>query len=229
MIRAVSFDAAGTLFRVRGSVGAAYARIAAHHGVRAAPEDIERRFRAAFRDMPPMCFPGVAAAEVAQHENRWWQQVVRAAFAGCRFDDFDAFFHELFAYFARGSSWRVFPDALPALQQLRQEQLRLAIVSNFDRRLEPLCDALGLRPHVDAIVRSTAVGAAKPDPRIFTIMLSQLGVAAADCLHVGDSAALDIAGAHAAGLRAILIDRDQPSAWPDRIGDLRELAAHVDG
>jgi putative hydrolase of the HAD superfamily len=222
-LKAVLFDAADTLFRVRGSVGAAYAAVAARHGVSVTAPDIEQRFRAAFRCMPPLAFPGAPEAELPQREYAWWQQVVTFVFTGTRFNDFDAFFADLFEYFARGDSWELFADTEPALAALRARGVRLAIVSNFDGRLAGVCESLGIAGYFDTIVMSGRVGAAKPDPRIFTVALQRLGVSAAETAHVGDSPREDVEGARSAGLQAILITRGTPAAAPGVVCDLRQI------
>ncbi|MFI5365306.1 MAG: HAD-IA family hydrolase [Candidatus Binatia bacterium] len=228
MVRAVLFDAAETLFRVRGSVGAAYAAVAARHGVAVSAAEIETRFRAAFGDMPAMCFPGVPEAELPQRERAWWRRVVNAAFGGYPFAAFETFFCDLFEHFARADAWELFADVEPALTELRARGMRLGVVSNFDGRLVGVCEGLGIANRFDTIVMSGRVACAKPDPKIFGIALERLGVAAADALHVGDSETDDLRGAHAAGLRAILIRRESPAAGrPDRVGDLRELINHL--
>jgi putative hydrolase of the HAD superfamily len=223
MVRAVLFDAAGTLFRVRGSVGGAYARVAACYGVEIAPAEIEARFRTAFRSMPPLCFPGVAAAQLPDCERRWWKQVVVNAFSGVRFTDFEAFFAELFAYFARAEAWETFADVQPTLTALKAAGVRLGIVSNFDGRLLTVCDGLRIASYFQTIVMSGRAGYAKPDPRIFATALGQLGVAAGETVHVGDSEAEDAQGARAAGIRAVLIQRDAASAADNRPGIVRDL------
>jgi putative hydrolase of the HAD superfamily len=224
MLKAIFFDAAGTLFRVHGSVGAAYANVAARHGVAVSAAEIAPRFRAAFRDMPPLCFPGVPAAELPQRERAWWKRVVTATFAGCQFGDFDAFFHDLFEHFACADAWELFPDVQPALTELKGRGLRLGVVSNFDGRLTAVCAGLGIARCFATIVMSGRVGHAKPDPRIFAIALRRLGVAATEAVHVGDSETDDVEGAQAAGLRAVLIQRGSGAGdLPNRVRDLREL------
>jgi HAD superfamily hydrolase (TIGR01549 family) len=98
-------------------------------------------------------------------------------------------------------------DAAPALAALRELGLRLVVVSNWDCSLPDVLDAVGLEPLVDAVVTSAAVGAAKPDPRIFHAALEQAGCAPGQALHVGDSVENDLMGAVAAGLRGMLLDR----------------------
>ncbi len=231
MSLAVLFDAAGTLFRVRGSVGAAYARVAARYGVEVAPAEIEARLRTAFRSMAPLCFPGVAAAQLPDHERRWWRHVVADAFAGARFLDFEAFFAELFAYFAGAEAWETFADVQPTLAALQAAGIRLGIVSNFDGRLVTVCEGLHIASYFQAIVMSGRAGYAKPDPRIFAAALGRLGVTAGDTVHVGDNEVEDAQGARAAGIRAVLIQRDavaDAGKRPDSIRDLRELLRFTD-
>ncbi len=229
-MHAILFDAVGTLFRVRGSVGQVYAGVAARHGVQVDAATIEARFRSAFRDMPPLCFPGVPERELPQHEQAWWKQVVATAFADWRGAGFEAFFADLFEHFASAESWELFPDVEPALSGLCRRGVRLGIVSNFDGRLTAVCNALGIAHHFSAVIMSGRIGYAKPDPRIFSAALARLGTVAARALHVGDSAVEDLEGARAAGLRALLIRRELSggSRPTDAIGDLRELLVRSD-
>ena len=214
------------MFRVRGSVGAVYAAVAARHGLQVAPDVIEARFHAAFHRMPPLGFAGAPETELPALEYAWWREVAAAVFSGVAFADFEAFFRDLFDYFADAGAWELFDDVIPALDALGQRGLRLAIVSNFDARLFPICAGLGIADAFDVIVVSSRVGYAKPDPRIFQHALARMGVRTSDALHVGDSEREDIAGAHAAGLRAIQIDRahTKPVA-PNTIRDLRDLVS----
>jgi putative hydrolase of the HAD superfamily len=232
-MKAVLFDAGDTLFRVRGSVGDAYATVAARHGVIVTPQDIEPRFRAAFRQMPPLAFPDAPPDQLPQREYAWWRQVVASAFSGERFPDFDTFFRELFEYFADAAAWALFSDTPAALARLQARGLRLGLVSNFDGRLVSICEGLGIAGAFDVIVMSGRAGYAKPDPRIFRIALASLGVTPDEALHVGDSAREDVAGAAAAGLRAVLVQRDAavgraPHAMPpDTVRSLRQLTARL--
>ena len=216
------------MFRVRGSVGDAYAEMAARHGVLVAPRNIEPRFRAAFRQMPPLAFPDTPPEQIERREYEWWKGLVGTVFSGEQFADFDAFFRDLFDYFAEARAWTLFPDVPPTLTALRARDVRMALVSNLDGRLVPICQGLGLAGTFDTIVMSARVGFAKPDPRIFECAVQRLGVERAATVHVGDSEREDLDGARAAGLRALLIRRE--TAVPDAhtVSDLRQLVERVD-
>lgn len=73
-------------------------------------------------------------------------------------------------------------------------------------------DLLGLRPLVAGMVVSEGVGVKKPDPRIFDLAAEAGGGTLEDAWMVGDTAAADIAGAQAAGIRSIWMRRGRD--WP---------------
>ena len=100
-----------------------------------------------------------------------------------------------------------FPDARAALVRARDACVRVIVVSNWDVSLPDVLVRVGLADLLDGVVTSAAVGARKPDPAIFARALALAQVPAGDCLHVGDSPAEDVDGAHAAGIRAVLLAR----------------------
>lgn len=111
---------------------------------------------------------------------------------------------------AHAAGQRVFDDARALLSSLRYRGYRTAVVTNtpfparlFSRRLGPL----GLRGYFDAVVCSADVGFGKPHPAPYLAALDALAVPASRALFVGDRPETDIAGAHAAALTAVRIDR----------------------
>jgi putative hydrolase of the HAD superfamily len=118
--------------------------------------------------------------------------------------------------------FRAFPEVPEVLRRARARGTRLVVVSNWDVSLHDVLDATGLTPLLDAVVTSAELGAAKPDPAIFRRGLELAGVAAGEALHVGDDAALDVAGARAAGVAALLLVRDGAAA-PAGVRAVRSL------
>jgi FMN phosphatase YigB (HAD superfamily) len=103
--------------------------------------------------------------------------------------------------------WSVLlPEAPGALAALRQLGLRLAVVSNSNGTVARILESLDLARWLDLVVDSAVVGFEKPDPRIFRHAAAALGVEPEEAVHVGDLYSVDVAGARAAGLRAILLD-----------------------
>ena len=125
-------------------------------------------------------------------------------------------------------AFRTFPDALPALRELRQRGLRLVVVSNWDCSLPEWLDRAGIGELVDGSVSSAVVGEAKPAPAVFEAGLRLAGCDAAEALFVGDSLENDVIGARAAGLRAVLVQRaGEPPAGVESVRSLGELSAIV--
>ena len=103
--------------------------------------------------------------------------------------------------------FRPYPDAAPVLGRLRLLGIRSAVVSNWDVSLRGVLGELGLGGLVDEIVVSAEVASRKPDPGIVRAALRRLRCPAGKALMVGDSPETDVAGARAAGVRAVLVDR----------------------
>ena len=229
-IKAVYFDAAGTLIKPARRVGESYAAIAEKYGKTVTPNDLFARFRVSFDGAPRLAFPDATADQIDQLERDWWRKLVGQVFAPFgRFDNFDDYFAELFDYFAEPGAWALFPEVLDTLAALKQRGVTLAVISNFDSRLVGILDGLGAGSWFADVFVSSRVGYAKPDRRIFEVALSRHGLLAQAAIHVGDSETNDLHGARSAGLKALLIDRKPANtASSDRLMSLRQIVAHLD-
>ena len=130
---------------------------------------------------------------------------------------------------------RLDPEATEVLEKIRRKR-SLALVSNFDYApyVHNLLAKWKLSPLFDTILVSDAVGVKKPHPGIFHRALRQMGLAADQAVHVGDSQE-DIEGAVGAGIRPVWIDRHRKDPWRarqagdvTRITSLGELLEHLD-
>jgi putative hydrolase of the HAD superfamily len=122
--------------------------------------------------------------------------------------------------------FRPYQDVLPALGELRERGLTLVVASNWDCSLSDWLEPAGITELVDGVVTSAEVGAPKPHPRVFERALAIAGVAPSEALHVGDKLDNDVQGAAAAGVRAVLVQREgEPPAGVEAISSLRELPA----
>ena len=100
------------------------------------------------------------------------------------------------------SCWTVHPDTVPALERLAA--YRHVVVSNHVPELPALVSALGLAPYLHGVVTSAAVGWEKPNPRMYAAARAAAGDPD-EVWMVGDNPVADVAGAEAAGIRAILV------------------------
>ena len=209
--KVIFLDAVGTLFGVEGSVGQAYAEIAQRFGVTAKAEVLNKAFLQHFKAADPMAFPGVVPTDIPAQEYAWWKAIAEKTFREAKqlhqFENFEAFFAELYAYFAGAEPWFVYPDAYHSLERWRGMGIELGIISNFDSRLYAVLDSLALADFFTSITISTEVGVAKPDPLIFATALEKHGFQASEAWHVGDTYADDYEGAQTVGIRGIWLRR----------------------
>lgn len=231
-IKAIFFDAAGTLIKPARPVGDSYAIIAKKYGIDLAPAELTERFRCSFNGSLPLAFPGATSSQLAALEQAWWKDLVLRIFEPWgRFERFDDYFAELFEYFAGAAAWTVYPEVPAMLENLKERGLVLDVISNFDSRLHRILTGLGIANHFDEVFVSSAVGHAKPDPRIFQAALERHQLNAAQAVHIGDSEMNDVEGAQSVGLRAILVDRNSQhrSVVAPCVNSLNEIFPLVSG
>lgn len=123
--------------------------------------------------------------------------------------------------------FRAFPDAPVALSAMKELGLVLVVTSNWDVSLPGVLERVGLAAHLDGVVTSAGVGAAKPDPAIFREALRVAGATAEETIHVGDNSRDDVEGARSAGIDAVLLVRPGGAVSADvpQIHSLGELPA----
>jgi len=206
-IRAVVFDAVGTLMYPQPSVAEAYrCAMLRHCGVSVSPD----RVSAVIRESLNARSTGhdLSTSEPAEHE--FWAQLIRDFCPDSK--GFQACFDDLFAHFARPDSWGCFSDVDTLFSDLRRTGLKVAIASNFDLRLNSVCDGLAAISDADCRVISSVVGWRKPAAEFFAAATKELGISAEQTLMVGDDLLNDVRGATAAGLRAAWIRRGSSSS-----------------
>ncbi len=106
------------------------------------------------------------------------------------------------------------PAADAALRAVRDAGLVAAVISNSNGSVRSILDSIGLTRYLDFVLDSGEVGVEKPDPRIFRLALDRASVEPREAVYVGDLYSVDVLGARAVGLDAILLD---PGAcWGER-------------
>ncbi|MCW5782152.1 MAG: HAD-IA family hydrolase [Nitrospirales bacterium] len=231
-IKVIFFDAVGTLFDVKGSVGEVYLTYAKKYGV-PDTEHTQHALNAAFRqtikDMPPPIFSVERPEKLKQCERLWWFDVVHAVFYRVgMFEGFDDFFEEVFEAFGNSTHWELFPETFEILAELKGKGFELGIISNFDSRFFQVSRGLGLNTFFDSVTISGLVGSAKPAKNIFAHALDEHMVIPQEALHVGDHPIEDFEGARKAGLHAVLIDRstDDSLPHPQTLSNLTQLSSY---
>ena len=137
---------------------------------------------------------------------------------------------ELLAYHTEHNLWECVPEGTASALERLAVGRRLAVVSNSNGTVRAKLQRLGLARFFDTIVDSLEEGAEKPDPRIFALALERIGARPDTTVHVGDLYHVDVVGARAAGLRAVLLDPHGLYSDHDcvRVPSLAALADLVD-
>lgn len=217
-VRAVVFDAVGTIMYPQPGVAAAYqAAIARHYGREISADVVALAVREALQSRSTA--DELTTSE--QQERDFWADLVRTLCP--EGDGFEACFEDLFAHFAAADNWRCFPETGDVLTGLQERGLAVAIASNFDDRLNSVCAGLPAVASVPHRIVSSEVGYRKPAREFFAAVCETLQLEAEQILMVGDDPTNDVAGARQAGLQAVLIDRSGQRSGSDVVSDLRQL------
>jgi putative hydrolase of the HAD superfamily len=202
-VRAVVFDAVGTLIHPEPPAAVVYAEVGKSFGSRLAPKEIAERFRRAFAQQEEI--DRVAGLQTSEErEVRRWRQIVREVLDDA--SDFESCFQQLFNHFSEGTAWRHEADAARVLPELASRGYTLALASNYDRRLRRVVAGLGALAPVKRLVISSEVGWRKPAKQFFAALSSAIAWSPDQILYVGDDLTNDYDAAGAAGLHAVLYD-----------------------
>lgn len=120
--------------------------------------------------------------------------------------------------------WNPYPDTVEVLRRVREEGLKVGVISNIAFDIRPAFRRLGVHDLVDEYALSYLEGVIKPDPAVFLRTCERLGVAPAEVVMVGDSAEADGAASEV-GCRVALVDPLPTSERPD--GLFRALEQHL--
>lgn len=207
MIKAIFFDALGTLFYLTRTVGHHYALVGTEVGLALDAHQLDDAFYSAWKKMPHR------AATLGPRENDdkdWWRHLVDLVLAqvapSLREFDRDNFFEVAYEHFAETGVWELYPEVPDVLEQLHP-RFQLAVLSNFDGRLRLILQHLGIAKFFEHIFISSEIGADKPDPEIYRRALKLIDLNPNEALHVGDDPERDWEAARAAGLSIFRLDR----------------------
>jgi putative hydrolase of the HAD superfamily len=229
----VLFDAGDTLIGPRESFGAVYARVLRTLGTNLPAADLERGLRAGWAEFNHDHEPGKDRYRTYPGgEAEYWLRFIERTLAHTKDAPQDPdlptrALEPLRDAFRDPHAWIVFPDVVPTLDELRSMGVRMGVVSNWDSRLPRLLDQLGLAPYFGTVAVSHLEGIEKPRPEIFLRALERLGGKPETTLHVGDVPELDEAGARAAGIASVLIDRRGAVSSPRAIAELPALISMI--
>lgn len=220
-LRAVFFDAVGTLIVPRIGAPEVYRTLAAKQGVQLDANLVRERFVAAYRvEEASDRAAGWVTSEERERER--WRAIVTTTLSDL--PDPEAGFLELFEHFARPDSWRLNDGAATVLESFAERGLILGLGTNYDSRVERVIAGLPeLSRIADRAAISAAVGFRKPAVEFFRRVTQFAGCSPHDILFVGDDLENDYDGARSSGLEALLLDPKGEANVERRIASLVEL------
>jgi putative hydrolase of the HAD superfamily len=211
VIRAILFDAAGTLFFLTKTVGDHYAYVGREVGLDLDAQELDRAFHTAWQEMPRR---SAIDGPRENDDKGWWRELVSHVFdevvPSLNELDRDNFFEVAYEHFAEPGVWELYPEVRRVLAELAP-RFRLAVISNFDGRLRFILQHLGISEYFPDVFISSELGADKPDPEIFRRTVELMNLNPDQVLHVGDDPERDWKAASAAGLSLFRLDRPRNS------------------
>jgi putative hydrolase of the HAD superfamily len=215
----IFFDVGDTLMRTHPSWAGVYRLGLAEQGIAVSEDQLARALAEASPDYWLAEGPFEASAEASFARVRAYDQQVLAALGHPDLPD-DVFL-AIEAAFLRRTSWLVFDDVLPAIEALKADGFRLAVISNWVWGGPELMHDIELAHHFEQMVFSARVGYQKPAAAIFEHALARMGVAGERTVHIGDNPRADVAGARRVGITPVLIDRrlSDPARAVERTDD----------
>jgi putative hydrolase of the HAD superfamily len=219
--RALLIDAMGTLVALSPPAPRLCRELERRCGVSVSRSDAELALAAEIAYYRAHMQDGRDLAGVAALRRRCAETLRRALPAAAAELDLDVLTEILLA----SLHFQALPDARPALQRARSRGERVIVLSNWDVTLPEVLGRVGLGELVDGVISSAAAGARKPDPAIFARALALAGVKPTQARHVGDSLEEDVAGARAAGIPVLWLNRARGAVPPGvtAIASLAEL------
>jgi putative hydrolase of the HAD superfamily len=211
LIKAILFDAAGTLFYLTKTVGDHYAYVAREAGLDLDAQKLDRAFHKGWKQMPQR--PATNGPR-KNDDKGWWRELVSRVLDQVAPSlselDRDNFFEVAYEHFAERGVWELYPEVPEVLERL-QPFFQLAVISNFDGRLRFILEHLGISKYLAHIFISSELGADKPDTEIYYRALTVMHLDCNEVLHVGDDPDRDWKAAEAAGLSVFQLDRPRNS------------------
>ncbi|XP_074654052.1 haloacid dehalogenase-like hydrolase domain-containing protein 3 [Tubulanus polymorphus] len=224
-LKLITFDVTNTILKFR-DVGRIYSNAARLFGIQVSADAVRSSFRDVWLTQEKL-YPNFGVGR-GMTPKQWWRDVVSACLLKNASVDIDEqkmkdIADYLYQRYMDECCWDLLPYSRETLDNLRRnyKHLRFGVISNFDERLFDIFETMDLMRYFDFVIISTQANCYKPDPEIFRMALSKVGVAAHEALHIGDHIVKDYLGALNVGMNAFLLTQR------DLSGDNRVNTKHV--
>lgn len=210
MYKLITFDANGTLLKLRYPLGHIYSEVAKEFGLSSNGSVIEKRFKVAWKHMSKD-HPNFGLSSIGWED--WWKNMVFQSFNHDKSNErtLEKVANKLVDVFRSHDGWVLADDCAETLHLLKSLHVKMGVISNFDPRLHEVLKSLDIDKYFDSVITSYEARVMKPDVKIFRLAeeifkISPRQDGDRECLlHVGNVADIDYKGALNAGWDAALI------------------------
>lgn len=214
-LKLISLDVNNTLIKTSFDIGYKYLKTAINYGLEVRDPNVVNQLNQSFqynRAKMFRKFPNFGYDAKMQTQD-WFMRLVIQTFNDVGYireadhKKLENTAKHLWGLYSRGFGWQVKQGTHELLADIRNKRanITLAVVSNFDERLETILRDLNLRHHFQHMFISKSVGLAKPDYRFFEYVLNTVNVKPQEYLHVGYEIANDYLPVVYLGANAILV------------------------
>ncbi|KAG6799585.1 rhythmically expressed 2 protein [Apis mellifera caucasica] len=237
--RLITFDVTDTLLMT--NLEKHYAEIGSQHGLSIDPHKLARSFKNNFRKLS-LEHP-VYGKHTGIGWKNWWRQIVHNIFKEQHNYISDATLdkvaNSLIKCYGTSLCWHKYPGTIELLEYLREKDLILGVISNFDERLEAVLKDTRIRFYFSFVLTSYDFGIEKPDTLIFNEALRltkerhNINIIPQQAIHIGDSISNDYIGAKNANWNAILVQHnndvidEKKVPTKDVFRNLQDLKLHL--
>jgi putative hydrolase of the HAD superfamily len=223
--RILTLDAAQTLVRTSFDPGTFVSDCAEGCGL-TVTEDQRNLFRKTFRRQWPR-YRQINETRSPQDGDLFWQELITEWLAAIGHDPQTTpqlvEVGQSLLYGPQSPYFELYEDTLPALSRLKNLNVRMGVVSNWDYSLVRVLKALGILDYFEFALASLEEGVEKPEPGLFNIALDRLQTKPEEVVHVGDNPLDDIEGARGVGMYALLINRELTESDQNQIHTLMKI------
>uniref|UniRef100_T1IUQ4 Uncharacterized protein n=1 Tax=Strigamia maritima TaxID=126957 RepID=T1IUQ4_STRMM len=205
----VTFDVTNTLLKFTIPPVQQYASAAKQYKISFKEDKLPAAFKSQWKKLNQQ-HPNFGAS-TGLKSSKWWMEFVKGTFreADCKAKEIQLYRlgDYLINLFKSKSCWEVVSGSDEVLKRLKQQNIKLGIISNFDERLDGILKEVELHHYFDFVICSYMAKCAKPDSKIFDLALKQvdLGIIASEAIHVGNDLQLDYLAARNAGWNSLLV------------------------
>jgi 2-haloacid dehalogenase len=190
-------DVGDTLIKLRYSVSEMYAGVLEEHGVikEVKNDEIQKHFKLAWREQSsnlPEDYVDRYSAHPEGHTG-WWRNLIDSflfRLAGTKINS-DSIYEKIFAKFDDPNNWVVDPTFYDLLEFLKENQIGIGIISNWDLRLRALLTNMNLIQYFEHVIVSAEFGYEKPSSKIFEEAMRLTGINPENHFYVGDKLEYD--------------------------------------